>query len=63
VDLKDYSVFLSQIDWINYYLNRLAPIYQKQSQQDPLMSQSFDFFFKQRMNTSQVIFQIPKRQP
>ena len=44
--LCHYSVFSSQIDWINYYLNRLAPIYQKQSQQDPLMSQSFDFFFQ-----------------
>ncbi|MDX8255666.1 hypothetical protein [Acinetobacter pittii] len=45
-DLKDYAVFSNQTDWINYYLNRLAPIYQKQSQQDLLMSQSFDFFFQ-----------------
>lgn len=45
-DLKDYSAFSNKADWINYYLNRLAPIYQKQSQQDPLMSQSFDFFFQ-----------------
>lgn len=45
-DLKDYSVFLNQIEWINYYIRRLAPIYQKQSQQDPFMSQSFDIFFQ-----------------
>ena len=45
-DLKDYSAFLNQTDWINYYIDRLAPIYKKQSQQDSLMSQSFDFFFQ-----------------
>ena len=45
-DLKDYATFTDKADWINYYINRLAPIYQKQSQQDPLMSQSFDFFFQ-----------------
>ncbi|NHB59052.1 hypothetical protein G9F32_13675 [Acinetobacter sp. 194] len=45
-DLKDYAEFSNKIDWINYYLNRLAPIYQKQSQVDSLMSQSFDMFFQ-----------------
>ncbi|NWK75529.1 hypothetical protein HYG93_14890 [Acinetobacter sp. SwsAc6] len=45
-DLKDYVAFTHKADWINYYINRLAPIYQKQSQHDPLMSQSFDFFFQ-----------------
>ncbi|HDI2821813.1 TPA: hypothetical protein PKT66_003848 [Acinetobacter baumannii] len=45
-DLKDYVAFTNKTDWINYYINRLAPIYHKQSQQDPLMSQSFDFFFQ-----------------
>lgn len=45
-DLKDYAAFSNKVDWMNYYLNRLASIYQKQSQQDPLMSQSFDFFFQ-----------------
>ena len=47
-DLKDYATFTNKADWINYYINRLAPIYQKQSQQDPLMSQSFDFFFQMK---------------
>jgi len=45
-DLKDYTMFSTQTDWINYYLNRLAPIYKEQSQHDLLMSQSFDFFFQ-----------------
>lgn len=45
-DLKDYAAFTNKADWINYYINRLAPIYQKQSQYDPFMSQSFDFFFQ-----------------
>ena len=45
-DLKDYSVFSNQTDWINYYINRLTPIYQKQSQHDQMMSQSFDIFFQ-----------------
>jgi len=46
IDLKDYATFTNKADWLNYYINRLTPIYQKQSQQDPLMSQSFDFFFQ-----------------
>ncbi|CAA0189201.1 TPA: hypothetical protein ACHKB2_003897 [Acinetobacter baumannii] len=45
-DLKNYVSFTNKADWVNYYINRLAPIYHKQSQQDPLMSQSFDFFFQ-----------------
>lgn len=45
-DLKDYAAFTNQTDWINYYINRLAPIYKKQSQVDLMMSQSFDFFFQ-----------------
>jgi hypothetical protein len=48
VDLKDYATFTNKADWINHYINRLAPIYQKQSQQDSLMSQSFDFFFQMK---------------
>lgn len=28
-DLRDYSLFSTQVDWINYYINRLKPIYQK----------------------------------
>jgi len=45
-DLKDYATFTDKANWINYYINRLAPIYQKQSQVDSLMSQSFDIFFQ-----------------
>lgn len=45
-DLKDYAAFTNKADWINYYINRLAPVYKKQSQKDLLMSQSFDFFFQ-----------------
>ncbi|WP_151796707.1 hypothetical protein [Acinetobacter soli] len=44
--LKDYAMFNNKVDWVNYYINRLAPIYQKQSQCDALMSRSFDFFFQ-----------------
>ncbi|MDM1291083.1 hypothetical protein [Acinetobacter indicus] len=46
LDLKDYGSFSNQTEWINYYINRIAPIYQKQSQVDSLMSQSFDIFFQ-----------------
>lgn len=42
LDLKDYSAFANQTDWMNHYINRIAPIYQKQSQVDSLMSQSKD---------------------
>lgn len=45
-DLRDYATFSHQSEWVNYYINRLALIYQKQSQVDSLMSQSFDFFFQ-----------------
>lgn len=27
-DLRDYSLFSTQVDWINYYINRISPIYQ-----------------------------------
>lgn len=47
-DLKDYNAFTDKADWINYYINRLAPIYQKQSQHDPLMSLSFDMLFQNK---------------
>lgn len=47
-DLKDYVAFANQEEWINYYINRIAPIYQKQSQVDSLMSQSFDIFFQNK---------------
>ena len=47
-DLKDYCAFSNETDWINYYINRIAPIYQKQSLCDPLMSQSFDIFFQSK---------------
>lgn len=46
LDLKDANTFSNQAEWINYYINRIAPIYQKQSRQDSLMSQSFDIFFQ-----------------
>lgn len=55
-DLRDYSLFSTQVDWINYYINRLSPIYQKQSKVDPYMSQSFDIFFKRKMSISLGIF-------
>ncbi|WP_179999183.1 hypothetical protein [Acinetobacter sp. YH12239] len=45
-DLRDYGTFNHQSEWVNYYINRIAPIYQKQSQVDSLMSQSFDIFFQ-----------------
>lgn len=45
-DLRDYATFSHQSEWVNYYINRLAPIYQKQSQVDSLMSSSFDIFFQ-----------------
>ncbi|WP_180036196.1 MULTISPECIES: hypothetical protein [unclassified Acinetobacter] len=59
-DLKDYAAFSSQAEWINYYINRLAPIYQKQSQQDSLMSQSFDFFFQTK--NEYIIGHVPNTQ-
>jgi len=48
VGLKDYSVFSSKTDWMNYYIKQLSPIFKIQSQIDPLMSQSFDIFFQSR---------------
>ncbi len=45
-DLKDRSYFNNNNDWVDYYIERLSPIFKKQSQQDYLMSQSFDVFFQ-----------------
>lgn len=47
-DLKDRSFFKNNNEWVNYYIERLSPIFKKQSQQDYLMSQSFDVFFQTR---------------
>lgn len=48
LNLKDYSYFDSQIDWVNHYLKYISPIYKKQCLQDPLMSESFDCFFQMK---------------
>lgn len=47
-DLKDRSYFKNNQEWINYYIDRLSPIFKKQSLQDIYMSQSFDVFFQTR---------------
>lgn len=57
-DLRDYKTFENDADWVKYYISRLAPIYQKQSQQDPYMSLSFDYFSRLTMNISQAISRI-----
>lgn len=44
--LKPRQEFLNQQQWFDYYINVLCEIYKKQSQHDPLMSQSFDFMFQ-----------------
>ncbi|MFW1918149.1 hypothetical protein [Acinetobacter baumannii] len=46
VDLKDRAYFKNDNEWVSYYTKRLAPIFKKQSQQDYLMSPSFDIFFQ-----------------
>lgn len=45
-DLRDRSYFNNNAEWINYYIERLSPIFKKQSLQDIYMSQSFDVFFQ-----------------
>jgi len=47
-DLKDRSYFKNNTEWVSYYIERIAPIFKKQSQQDWLMSQSFDIFFQSK---------------
>jgi len=47
-DLKDRSFFLNNNEWVDYYIVRLSLIFKKQSQQDYLMSQSFDIFFQSK---------------
>ncbi len=44
--LKPCSAFESAQDCINYYLDQFSHIYKKQSNQDTLMSSSFDYFFQ-----------------
>ena len=59
-DLKDYAMFTNQMDWMNYYINRIAPIYKKQSKEDAFMSQSFDIFFQTK--DEYIIGHIPNTQ-
>nr|WP_308761941.1 hypothetical protein [Acinetobacter oleivorans] len=47
-DLKDRSFFKNNNEWVDYYIVRLSLIFKKQSQQDYLMSQSFDIFFQSK---------------
>ena len=47
-NLRDQASFSNQTDWMNHYTNRIAPIYQKQSRQDLLMSESFDILFQSK---------------
>jgi len=47
-DLKDRSYFKNNTEWVSYYIERIVPIFKKQSQQDWLMSQSFDIFFQSK---------------
>ncbi|MBJ9721061.1 hypothetical protein I5515_04535 [Acinetobacter calcoaceticus] len=47
-DLKDRAYFKNNTEWISYYIERIAPIFKKKSQQDWLMSQSFDIFFQSK---------------
>lgn len=56
-DLKDRAYFKNNNEWVKYYIDRLAPIFKKQSQQDWLMSQSFDVFFQ--TNKQFIYDQIP----
>lgn len=62
-DLKDYATFTNKADWVNYYINRLALNYRKQSQQDLFMGQNF-VFFRRNMNTLYgAYFEYPKYSP
>ncbi|MDC4325783.1 hypothetical protein NQ644_00005, partial [Acinetobacter baumannii] len=47
-DLKDRSYFKNNTEWMNYYIERIVPIFKKQSQQDWLMSPSFDILFQSK---------------
>lgn len=58
-DLKDRSFFKDINEWVNYYIERIAPIFKKQSQQDWLMSQSFDIFFQ--THDQYIYGQIPNK--
>jgi len=45
-NLKPYKYFDQSMDWINHYLYPIRRIYKEQALHDPLMSESFDFFFQ-----------------
>ena len=43
-NLKDYAEFNHPLDWVNYYTTQMALIFKKHSQQDVMMSPSFDLY-------------------
>ena len=45
-NLKPYSSFENQNEWINYYLSQLCQIFKKQANADHMMSRNFDVFFQ-----------------
>lgn len=47
-NLRDQVSFSNQTDWMSHYISHIAPIYQKQSRQDSLMSESFDILFQSK---------------
>lgn len=59
-NLRDFTTFSTQIEWVHYYLRYLCPIFKKQSRQDSWMSQSFDFFFQTKEDY--LIGHIPNTQ-
>lgn len=59
-NLRDFTTFSAQIEWVHYYLRYLCPIFKKQSRQDSWRSQSFDFFFQTKEDY--LIGHIPNTQ-
>lgn len=47
-NLRPYSSFENQNDWINHYLNHLCPIFKIQAHKDNLMSPCFDVYFQNK---------------
>ncbi|MGL4588062.1 MAG: hypothetical protein ACRCVQ_13665 [Acinetobacter ursingii] len=58
--LQPRRAFQNQQEWFNYYINDFCKIYKIQAQYDPLMSQSFDFFFQAK--DGYLIGHIPNTQ-
>lgn len=60
-DIHSRNKFLSEKQWIKFYLSKLIDIYKEQSQCDSTVSQEFDIFFQSNQESLMIGFEDFKK--